>query len=106
MLLPCTINICCIHGEWFTVSTPRTAFADEVASLVVSTMTTDKTDAILEKVGLQTNGDMFKELLKAANLAAEGSLKPLMFFDNEASHTQVVDDGVVVHIFCCSLVYC
>ena len=60
-----------------------------MTSLVVSTMTTDKTDAILEEVGLQTNGDMFKELLHAANLAAEGSLKPLMYFDNEASHTQV-----------------
>lgn len=82
----------CIHlirGAVGVLVDTKDPLTDEVTSLVVSTMTTDKTDAILEKVGLQTNGDMFKDLLKAANLAADGSLQPLMYFDNETSHTQV-----------------
>lgn len=61
--------------------------ADESREMFSAMMSTVNTDSYLDS--LQTSGDSFKQLLKAAKLAADVLLSPVMFFDNRPTHTQV-----------------
>lgn len=77
---------------------PVHTHTDEVTAQATAIKTSDKTDAILADVGLQTNGDMFKDLLKTAGIAAGRELEPVLYFDNEGSHTQVGWEGLGVEV--------
>lgn len=61
---------------------------DELSADFATTMSKANTDSYLEKLGEQTCGKAFKELLEAAGIAAEHTLKPLAYIDNKATETQ------------------